>query len=89
MEYLMVYLAVVNLVSVVFCVVDKISAKIGGQRISEKTLISLSVLGGALFMYITMRIIKHKTRHNKFMLGLPLIILFQMAILVLFYMKIL
>ena len=34
-------------------------------------------------MYLTMRIIRHKTLHKKFMIGIPLIILLQIVLVLL------
>ena len=79
-EFLLVYIMLISLVSAIACIADKISAVKGGWRISEKTLLLLCFLGGSVMMYIVMRIIHHKTRHNKFMLGIPLIILLQLAL---------
>jgi len=76
------YLLAVSFVSATVCVYDKIAAKKGLRRIKESSLMSLSFLGGSAAMYITMRIIHHKTRHNKFMLGIPLMIILQMAAIV-------
>lgn len=87
MKYLLCYLVAISVVSVVICVYDKIAAKRSFQRISEKSLLLLSSIGGALAMYITMRIIRHKTKHTKFMLGLPVIILVQIAIILLIFVK--
>ena len=39
----------------------------------------LGALGGALPMYVTMRIIRHKTKHKKFMIGLPVFAVIQAA----------
>ena len=72
---ILIWLIVINVISVVVCIADKIKAKKHKRRISEKTLFLLSFLGGALFMYITMRLIRHKTLHKNFMIGLPVIIL--------------
>ena len=52
-----------------------------GRRISEKSLFICALIGGALSMFITMKAMRHKTRHKRFMIGLPVIILFQMALL--------
>ncbi len=89
MKYFLIYLLAISIISVIVCCYDKLAAKRGWRRTPEKTLMLLSVLGGAVAMYITMQIIRHKTRHNKFMVGLPLIILLQIAIILLFYFKIL
>lgn len=69
---IIIYLAVMALVSVILTVADKVSAKRGGWRVPEATLMTLGLFGGALPMYITMKFIRHKTKHKKFMIGLPL-----------------
>lgn len=75
MTLLWIYLAAVSVISLFITVHDKIAAKAGWRRIPEKTLIVMGLIGGAEIMYITMLIIRHKTKHAKFMVGLPLIIL--------------
>lgn len=45
------------------------------RRVPEATLLLLAALGGGVCMYITMKAIRHKTLHKKFMIGLPLLIL--------------
>ena len=76
------YLAVMSLIAFFITVYDKIAAKKRPQaRIPEKTLILVSCLGGSAVMLITMLFIRHKTRHVKFMLGIPLILLLQSAFL--------
>lgn len=82
MKYLLVYLIAISIVAVITCVYDKFAAKHRKQRVRESTLMWISVLGGAAVMYIAMCIIRHKTKHTKFMLGLPLVILLQTAIVV-------
>ena len=84
--YALGWLIVVSVVSILACVYDKIISKAdcAGLRVPEKTLMALSVLGGSLAMYITMQIVHHKTKHKKFMIGIPIIIVLQI-ILVIFY----
>ena len=77
----LIYLLFISLLSAAVCIYDKLSAKRNGRRISERSLIILCLLGGSVAMYTVMRIIRHKTRHNKFMMGIPIIIVFQVAIL--------
>ena len=74
------YLGLISLISVVVCCYDKIAAKrLPGHRTREATLLLLSALGGSVAMLVTMKIIRHKTKHVKFMLGIPVIILLQAA----------
>jgi len=79
---LIIYFVMINVISVLVTIYDKLMAKKGGWRIPEASLLTLSVLGGSVFMYITMRAIHHKTRHVKFMFGIPVIIISQVAILI-------
>jgi len=76
------YIAIISLVSIVVCIYDKkISKKNRVElRIPEKTLLILSALGGSVAMLITMLIVRHKTKHLKFMLGIPLIIIVQAGV---------
>lgn len=75
------YIAIISLVSIVVCVYDKkISKKNKVElRIPEKTLLILSALGGSVAMFVTMLLIRHKTKHVKFMLGIPVIMVIQAA----------
>ena len=77
LEIFTYYFLIINILSVAICIFDKLSAKRQGKRISEKTLFLLCFLGGSVAMYLTMYVIRHKTRHKRFMIGIPLIILMQ------------
>ena len=82
LKLLLIYLAVISLISVAVCIYDKkISRKNKVElRVPEKTLLFLSLIGGSVAMFVTMMLIRHKTRHVKFMVGIPLIIIAQIAI---------
>lgn len=75
------WFAVISLLSVILTVSDKNRARKGKWRIPEHTLFAAAILGGAAAMYATMRKIHHKTRHKRFMIGLPLIIILQAAVI--------
>ena len=76
------YIAIISLISIVVCIYDKkVSKKNRVElRTPEKTLLLLSALGGSVAMFVTMLIIRHKTKHVKFMLGIPLIMIAQAGI---------
>lgn len=78
---LIAYVAIISLVSIIVCVYDKrISKKNRVElRIPEKVLLLLSALGGSVAMFVTMLLTRHKTKHVKFMLGIPLIMILQAA----------
>ena len=81
LSIILAYVAVISLISIIVCIYDKkISKKNKVElRTPEKTLLILSALGGSVAMFITMLIIRHKTKHVKFMLGIPLIMAVQAA----------
>jgi uncharacterized membrane protein YsdA (DUF1294 family) len=75
------YLAVISLISAVVTVADKLYAgRPGHRRVPESTLLLYAAFGGSASMLLTMLLIRHKTKHIKFMLGIPLILLFQAVV---------
>ena len=80
---LAVYFLVISIVTAIVTAVDKYKAKKGAFRISEATLFILAALGGSLSEYLTMKAIRHKTLHKRFMIGLPLIMIFQIVAIIL------
>ncbi len=78
-----VYLGVISLVAVIVTCYDKIAARHNPRhRTPEATLLFISALGGSLAMFITMQLIRHKTLHKKFMIGIPVIFFIQVALVV-------
>ena len=76
-RFALLWLVGTNLLAIVLTVSDKVRAKKGKWRVPEDTLLFVALLGGAVGEYITMR---HKTRHKKFMITLPVFILLQAAL---------
>lgn len=85
MRVLLLWFLCISVVSVFVTVLDKCNARAHRRRVPENTLMLLSALGGSVAMYVTMRLIRHKTRHKKFMLGIPCIIVLQAVCVGLFY----
>lgn len=75
----LIYLGAISLVTFSVTALDKIFAKRNMRRVPEATLLTLALFGGAVSEYITMRLIRHKTLHKRFMVGLPVIIALQAA----------
>ncbi len=82
MFYFLFYLAVISIIAIILTVSDKRRAVKHKYRIRESVLLLFSALGGSVAMFITMLMIHHKTRHVKFMLGIPLIIVAQIALFI-------
>ena len=74
-----VYLGIVNVAGFILPAVDKRRAKKDKWRIRESTLFIISALGGSVAMYISMRLFHHKTKHKRFMIGIPIIIVLQLG----------
>lgn len=85
MELLTTYILIINMTA--FCVsgIDKSAAIHNRGRIPEKTLFLLAVIGGSVGIYASMFLFRHKTKHISFMIGIPAIILIQIALFWIFY----
>ena len=82
MNLFIIYLIVISIVGFVAMYEDKRRAIKGLWRISEASLISIAVLGGGLGVLAGMHTFRHKTKHIKFSLGVPVIILAQISLFV-------
>lgn len=79
MKLILLYLVIINLSGAAAVFLDKRRARRGQWRIRERTLFLFAVLGGTPGVYLAMRACRHKTQHKRFMWGLPLIFLLQLA----------
>ena len=80
------YFLIISAFAVIITVYDKIAAKIFPKsRVPEKVLMGAGFLGGAAAGYITMRIIRHKTRHKKFMVSFPLMAVLHIIIFAIYH----
>lgn len=77
---LIVYILIIGIISISVTVYDKYAAKRKFRRIPEKMLLFLGFILGALPMFVTMIFISHKTRHPKFMVSLPVLIILNIVI---------
>ena len=84
---LLVWLAVINLLTFIVYGADKRRARKGKSRVPEKTLFLLPLLGGSIGALLGMRVFHHKTKHWYFVWGIPAILLAQIALAVWIYTK--
>ena len=82
MNIILGYLLAVNIATVFLYGIDKYKARKGRWRISEATLLMMAVIGGSIGAWSGMRLWHHKTMHKKFKYGIPVIIIFQVALAV-------
>ena len=80
----LIYLAVINVVTFFMYGIDKWKAKKSKWRIRETALLGLAVLGGSIGAWLGMQVWHHKTQHKKFKYGVPAIIIVQLALIVYF-----
>ncbi|MCQ2551323.1 MAG: DUF1294 domain-containing protein [Clostridia bacterium] len=77
------YIVLINLITFLVFGMDKLKAKKGLYRVPEKVLFLLALVGGSVGAIIAMICFRHKTRHKTFTIGIPLILLAQIAVTVL------
>ena len=80
-QVLTAYLVLVNAAALALMLADKQKARRGAWRIPEATLMGVALIGGSIGAITGMYLFRHKTRHLKFMLGLPLILAVQVWLL--------
>ena len=88
MKYFLLYLLLINAVAFLLMLVDKIKAKKNRWRIRERTLFGSALLGGSIGALLGMYTFRHKTRHLSFTLGMPAILIAQIALAVWIFLKI-
>lgn len=79
---LILYLIIINAVGLLLMLIDKKKAKKGAWRIPEATLMGVAAIGGSIGTLLGMRLFRHKTKHLKFSLGVPAILMLQLGIAV-------
>ncbi len=80
LKLLVTYLVLVNAAAFLLMLVDKLKAKKGAWRIPEATLMGAALLGGSIGAIAGMNLFRHKTRHLKFSIGLPIILALQIVL---------
>ena len=83
MKLLLYYLLIINAAGFLLMLVDKWKAKKNRWRVRESTLLLVAALGGSVGSLAGMYLFRHKTRHLKFTLGIPLILAAQCFVVVL------
>lgn len=83
--FFLIYLLITNLISLLLMLFDKRKAIKHKWRISEKTLLSSSIIGGSIGTFLGMYFFRHKTNNLKFKIGVPFIIIIQASLYVIFF----
>ncbi len=81
-KLILLYLLIINAVGFSLMLVDKYKAKKNLWRIPEATLMGAAALGGSVGSLIGMYTVRHKTKHPKFTIGIPVILAIQVGLAV-------
>lgn len=76
------YLLIINALGLILMLADKGKARRGAWRIPEATLMGIAAIGGSVGILAGMYLFRHKTKHAKFFIGVPAILLAQVALAV-------
>lgn len=76
------YILAINILAYFLMYIDKRKAIEKKWRIKEVTLISVALVGGSIGSILGMYNFRHKTKHNKFVVGIPIIIISQVVLLI-------
>ena len=88
MKYFLLYLLLINAAAFLLMLVDKLKAKKNRWRIPERTLFGSALLGGSIGALLGMYTFRHKTKHLSFSLGMPAILIAQVALAIWIFLKI-
>ena len=80
MKVFYLYLLIINAAGFLLMLVDKFKARRGLWRIPEATLMGVAALGGSVGSLIGMYLVRHKTQHPKFTVGIPVILVIQIIL---------
>lgn len=81
-KLILLYLLIINAAGFLLMLVDKFKAKKNLWRIPEATLMTVAALGGSVGSLLGMYTVRHKTKHPKFTIGIPLILAVQAVLAV-------
>ena len=87
MRDLTIYLIGANILTFLVYGIDKWKARRGKWRIPENTLIWMAIAGGSVGALFGMFLFRHKTKHKKFLLGVPLVLLVQFLLVYYFLIR--
>lgn len=82
MKLLILYLLIINAAAFLLMLADKHKARKKLRRVPEATLLSTAAIGGSIGALMGMYLVRHKTRHLKFTVGIPVILALQIILLI-------
>ena len=83
-EMIILYVLIINLIGFLIMGLDKFKAKKGFWRTPEKTIFTITLLGGGFGTVTGMYLFRHKTKKMKFTIGLPTILISEIVLIIYF-----
>lgn len=84
-QFFIIYLVIINFLGFIIMGIDKLKAKRGSRRIPENTLFMFTILGGGVGTILGMYIFRHKTKKKKFTVGMPIILIIEVLLFILYF----
>ena len=84
-QFFIIYLVIINFLGFIIMGIDKLKAKRGSRRIPENTLFMFTILGGGVGTILGMYIFRHKTKKKKFTVGMPIILILEILLFILYF----
>ena len=81
LKNLIIYFLIINLIGFLSMGIDKLKAKKDWWRIPEGTLLMIAILGGGIGSILGMYTFRHKTKKMKFTVGMPTILISEIALI--------
>lgn len=78
-QNIIIYILAINIIGFLAMFIDKKKAERGAWRISEKTLILITMFGGWIGTFSGMKLFRHKTKKPKFSVGIPVIMILEIV----------
>ena len=79
---LVIYLVLINFVLFLTMAIDKSKAKRDKRRVPEATLFLMALIGGSIGGIAGMYTFRHKTKHMSFVIGFPVILALELALMI-------
>lgn len=83
-EMIILYVLIINLIGFLIMGIDKFKAQKGYWRTPEKTIFTITLLGGGVGTVAGMYVFRHKTKKMKFTIGLPTILISEIVLIIYF-----
>jgi len=87
MKVILIYLLIINAAGFLVMTIDKLYAKKNMWRIPERTLLGVAAIGGSIGVWLGMYTVRHKTKHLKFVIGVPAILAAQIGLVLYFLLR--